>query len=106
MNTITGGYYKQAGALPDGRVELDWALTKRLVARVYTRFFRLNLSSFNGGLYENGVRLNYYFARHFGLGLSFDRTTLKVKELKVGEGNVLKAGYDVNGIGLFANMAW
>jgi hypothetical protein len=108
-NVITGGYYKQAtqGApVPMVGLNLDWALTKRLVLRSYNRFFRLNLSSFNGGLYENGIHLNYYIVRHFGLGLGLDRTELKVKELKVGEGNVVKAGYTVNGIGLYANLAW
>jgi hypothetical protein len=87
-------------------LNLDWALTRRLVLRTYTRFFKLNLDKFNGGLGEAGIRLNWYFVKNFGLGLSYDRTDLDVKELKIGEGNVLKAGYTVNGIGLFANLAF
>jgi hypothetical protein len=87
-------------------LNLDWALTKRLVFRLYNRFFRIDVSSFNGGLYETGVHLNYYIVRNFGLGLGLDRTDLKIKELKVGNDNVMKAGYIVSGIGLYANLAF
>jgi hypothetical protein len=87
-------------------LNLDWALTRRLVLRTYTRFFQFHVSSFNGGLAEAGIRLNWYFVRHFGLGLGYDRTNLNIKELKVGEGNVVKAGYSVTGIGLFATLAF
>jgi hypothetical protein len=87
-------------------LNLDWALTKRLVLRTYSRFFKLNLSKFNGGLNENGIRLNWYFVRHFGLGIGYDRSNLEIKELKVGNGNVVKANYTVNGVGIFANMAF
>jgi hypothetical protein len=87
-------------------LNLDWALTNRLVVRTYSRFFRLNLSSLNGGLTEMGLRLNWYFVRHFGLGIGYDRSYLNLKELKVGNGNVLKASYDVTGVGLYATLAF
>jgi hypothetical protein len=106
---VTGTFRREAsqGApVPMVGLNLDWALTKRLVVRMYSRFFRINVSSFNGGLYENGLRLNYYFAKHFGLGLGLDKTNLAIKELKVGEGNIMKAGYEVTGLGLYANLAW
>jgi hypothetical protein len=87
-------------------LNLDWALTRRLVLRTYTRFFRLNLDSFNGGLNESGIRLNWYFVRHFGLGLGYDRSDLNIKEIKVGNGNIVKADYVVTGVGLYANLAF
>ena len=105
----SGDFGKEGSAgapVPMVGLNLDWALTKRLVVRSYNRFFRLNLSSFNGGLYESGVRLNWYFVKNFGLGLGLDRTDLKIKELKVGDGNVLKADYSITGIGLYANLAF
>ena len=95
-----------AAPVPMIGLNLDWALTKRLVLRTYTRFFRLNLSTFNGGLNESGMRLNWYFAKHFGLGLGLDRSDLQVKELKVGNGKIMKAEYLVTGAGLYANMAF
>jgi len=106
---VTSGFERKGSVtapVPMVGLNLDWALTKRLVLRTYTRFFRLNLSSFNGGLNENGIRLNWYFVRHFGLGLGYDRSNLNVKELKVGNGNIVKASYDVTGIGLYANLAF
>jgi hypothetical protein len=107
---VTDEIFRKAAStgapVPMVGLNLDWALTRRLVLRTYSRFFKLNLDKFNGGLGEAGIRLNWYFVRNFGLGLSYDRTDLDVKELKVGEGNVVKAGYTVNGIGLFANLAF
>ena len=107
---ITDELFRREGSagapVPMIGLNLDWALTKRLVVRTYNRFFNINVSAFNGGLYESGVRLNWYFARHFGLGLGYDRTNLRLKELKVGNGNIVKAGYEVNGIGLYANLAF
>jgi hypothetical protein len=108
-NTITTDFEKEGSTgapVPMVGLNLDWALTRRLLVRTYNRFFKLNLDSFNGGLYENGIRLNWYFAKYFGLGLGFDRSNLKLKELKVGQGNVIKADYGVSGVGLYANMAF
>jgi hypothetical protein len=87
-------------------LNLDWALTHRLVVRSYTRFFRINMSSFNGSLNEAGMRLNWYFAKHFGLGLSYDRTDLDLKELKLDNENIVKANYYFNGASLFINLAF
>lgn len=87
-------------------LNLDWALARRLVLRTYTRFFRINVSEFDGGLFESGIRLNWYFAKHFGLGLGYDRTDLKIDELKVGDGNIVKANYGFSGASLFVNLAF
>lgn len=108
-NFYSDSYYKKASAgapVPMIGLSLDWALTRRLVVRTYTRFFRLNMSDFNGGLSEAGVRLNWYFAKHFGLGLGYDRTDLNLKELSVGNGNIVKANYYFSGASLFINLAF
>jgi hypothetical protein len=96
-----------AGApVPMVGLNLDWALARRLVLRGYSRVFRINISEFSGGLYESGIRLNWYFAKHFGLGIGYDRTDLNIKELKVGNGNIVKANYGFAGAGLFINLAF
>jgi hypothetical protein len=95
-----------AAPVPMVGLNLDWALTKRLVLRTYTRFFKINVDKFNGGLQESGLRLNWYFVKNFGLGLGYDRTDLDLKELKVGNGNIVKAGYLVVGVGVYANLAF
>jgi len=86
-------------------LNLDWALTRRLVLRTYTRFFRLNLDKFNGGLQESGIRLNWYFVKNFGMGIGYDRSDLNIKELKV-DTNIVKAQYLVTGIGIYFNLAF
>ena len=109
-NSIIGGTFDRkasAGApVPLVGLTLDWALARRLVLKTYTRFFRLNLDSFNGGLAESGVRLNWYFAKHFGLGLGYDRTDLRINELKVGDGAIVKANYSFTGAALYINLAF
>jgi hypothetical protein len=96
----------QGAPVPEIGLNLDWALTDRLVVRTYSRFFKISVSSFKGGLNENGIHLNWYIVKNFGLAVGYDRTDLDIKELKVGDGNIMKAGYVVNGIGLYANLAF
>lgn len=106
---ITGSFNKEGSVgapIPMVGLNLDWALARRLVVRGYGRFFRINISEFNGGLFESGIRLNWYFAKHFGLGLGYDRTDLRINELKVGDGNIVKANYGFSGFGLFINLAF
>lgn len=106
---VAGSFDKEnsVGApVPMIGLNLDWALTRRLVVRTYSRFFRLNVDSFEGGLNESGLRLNWYFAKHFGLGLGYDRTDLRLKELDMGNGETLKANYNFSGYGLYINLAF
>ena len=66
---ISGEFEKggsQGAPVPLVGLNLDRALTRRVVVRTYSRFFRLIVSSFNGELYEDGVRLNGYFVKNFG----------------------------------------
>ena len=61
-NQVVAGTFdrgESVGApVPMVGLNLDWALTRRLVVRMYSRFFRLNIDSFSGGLNESGMRLN------------------------------------------------
>lgn len=105
---VTNDFQRKVSAVapvPMVGLNLDWALTRRLVLRTYTRFFRLNLDKFNGGLHESGIRLNWYFVKNFGMGLGYDRTDLSIKELKV-DTKIVKAGYIVTGIGLYFDLAF
>ena len=59
--TVGGGVFNKNASVgapvPMVGLNLDWALTRRLVLRTYSRFFKLNLDKFNGGLGEAGFRL-------------------------------------------------
>jgi len=96
----------QGAPVPLIGLNVDWALTRRLVVRTYNRFFRINFAGVDGGLYESGVRLNWYFVKNFGMGLGFDRTSLKLKELELANGNKLRADYSISGVGLYFNLAF
>jgi hypothetical protein len=87
-------------------INLDWAITQRLFLRTYTRFFWLNVSSVDGSMKENGIHLNWLFTRHFGLGLGFDRNSIKIKEVTVHQDNKAKFDYDVSGFALYFNLAF
>lgn len=87
-------------------LSMDWALARRLVLRTYTRLFRINISSVDGGLFESGIRLNWYFARHFGLAIGYDRTDLKIDELSLNDGDTGQLDYTIAGAGLYINLAF
>lgn len=87
-------------------MNMDWALTRRLVLRTYSRFFRINVSSVNGSLFETGIRLNWYFAKHFGMGVGYDRTDLKIDDVSLGNGDKGKFDYAISGFGLYFNLAF
>ena len=50
---VVGSFEKESSVgapVPMIGINLDWALTRRLVLRTYSRLFRINLDSFSGGL--------------------------------------------------------
>jgi hypothetical protein len=85
---------------------IDWAVAKGLVVRSYNRFFRMNLKGINGGMYESGIHLNWYFIKNLGIGFGFDRTEIKLKEYELSNGNNIKFDYVVSGFGLYATLAF
>jgi hypothetical protein len=106
---VAGSYsVKESIAVPVPLVGLnfDWALAKGLVLRSYNRFFRLKLSNIDGGMWESGVHLNWYFIKNFGLGLGYDRYTIKLNEYTTSQGDKGKFNYSVSGLGLYATLAF
>ena len=95
-----------AAPVPLIGLNLDWALAKGLVLRSYNRFFRLNFDDIDGGMYENGLHLNWYFIKNFGLGLGYDRIEVKINEYTTDEGNVGKFDYSISSLGLYATLAF
>ncbi|HEX4823014.1 MAG TPA: hypothetical protein VFV19_01745 [Candidatus Polarisedimenticolaceae bacterium] len=87
-------------------LNLDWAIAKGLVIRSYNRFFRVKASNIDGGMYENGVHLNWYFIKNLGIGLGLDRYQVKINEYTTSEGNKAKFGYTITGLGLYATLAF
>jgi len=106
---IAGDYTADASIaapVPLVGLNFDWALARGLVLRSYNRFFRLKLDKIDGGMWENGVHLNWYFIKNFGLGLGYDRVQIKVNEYETKEGDTGKFNYSVSGLGLYATLAF
>jgi hypothetical protein len=87
-------------------LNLDWALAKGLVLRSYNRVFRINTGDIDGGMYQNGIHLNWYFIKNLGIGLGFDRTELKINQYTTSEGDVGQFDYVISGVGLYATLAF
>jgi len=107
-NETTGGFEKGSSvAIPVPLIGfgIDWAMTKGLVFRSYYRFFRLNAQGIDGGMYESGVHMNWYFIKNLGLGIGWDRTEIRLNSYNSGN-NTLKADYTVSGLGLYATLAF
>lgn len=106
---VTGSFDKsESVGLPVPLIgfNIDWAIAKGLVLRSYNRFFRLNVSGIDGGMYESGLHLNWYFIRNLGIGLGFDRTEVKLNEYTLSNNDTIKFDYVVSGVGLYATMAF
>lgn len=84
---------------------LDWAITKRLIFRSYTRFFVLNIDAVDGSMTETGVHLNWLFVRHFGLGLGWDRNHIKIDDVEI-DNDTARFNYQVAGFALYLNFAF
>jgi hypothetical protein len=106
---VTGDFDKSTSVglpVPLIGFNIDWAIAKGLVVRSYNRFFRLNASGIDGGMYESGLHLNWYFIKNLGIGAGFDRTEIKLKEYEFSNGDNLKFDYTVSGFGLYATLAF
>ena len=87
-------------------LNIDWAITDRLITRIYSRLFWLNISAIDGSMKENGIHLNWLFTKHFGVGLGFDRNSIKIKEVEINDDDKARFDYDVSGFGLYLNLAF
>jgi hypothetical protein len=85
---------------------VDWAITKRLIFRSYTRFFWIKIDPVNGFMNDSGVHLNWLFVRHFGVGLGYDKNEIRIKEVEVNGDDTGKFDYSVSGFGLYLNLAF
>jgi hypothetical protein len=107
--TVTPGTYEKSAsvAIPVPLIgfNLDWAIAKGLVFQSHYRFFALKVQGIDGGMYESGVHLNWYFIRNLGIGLGWDRTEIRLNEYEIGT-NTVRADYTVSGLGLYATLAF
>lgn len=106
---ISGTFTNEASItapVPMVGFNIDWAITKRLILRHYSRLFWINVSSVDGYMSESGVHLNWLFVRHFGLGIGYDKNEIKIKEVTINTDDTGKFDYRVSGLALYLNFAF
>jgi hypothetical protein len=47
--------------------------------QLYHRYFYLDRSDLSGDMIEGGARLDWFFSRHLGAGIGFERTTITIR---------------------------
>ena len=66
--------------IPSMMLFVDYALTQRLILRTHAGFFRLDLDDIEGRLIETRLTLDYFFAKHFGVGLGLEGSDISYRE--------------------------
>ena len=81
VNSSVGGRnadLKFTAPLPELGVRYDIAITPRWFLRTKIEFFFLEYENFRGGLVDTNIALDYNPWKHFGLGLGFENTRIKL----------------------------
>jgi hypothetical protein len=60
-------------------LRVDWAISRRFAMQLYHRYFYLDRSDFSGDMIEGGARIDWFFSRHLGAGVGFERTTVTIR---------------------------
>ena len=92
--------------MPQIGLQLDWALAKRLELLLYVRQIFVNdIAGIDGGIGETAVRLQWWYVRHAGLSVGFDREIIDLKSYESGDTRA-QFRYEVTGFALYFNFAF
>jgi hypothetical protein len=86
-------------------LQLDWALTRSLAIRMYSRFLYIDFADFRGGISERAVRLYWYMTRHFGISGGFEQESIDVKQYVNGDAK-MKLRYEITGLAGYLSFAF
>jgi hypothetical protein len=91
--------------VPQVGLQLDWALTKTLAVRMYTRFLYVDYSSFRGNISSRAVRLYWYFTKHFGLSGGLEQQSIDIKQYVSGDAK-MRMRYEISGLAAYLSFAF
>jgi hypothetical protein len=91
--------------VPQMGLQLDWALTKTLAIRMYTRFLYVDVSSFKGNISSRAVKLYWYFTKHFGLSGGLEQQSIDIKQYVSGDAK-MRLRYEVSGLAGYLSFAF
>jgi hypothetical protein len=81
-STVTGTFEEDEDLeypVPLVGLRVDWAISRRFAMQLYHRYFYLDRSDLSGDMIEGGARLDWFFSRHLGAGIGFERTTITIR---------------------------
>jgi hypothetical protein len=92
--------------VPQLGLQLDWALTKTLAVRMYTRFLYLDYGdTFRGNISSRAVRLYWYMTKHFGLSGGLEQQSIDIKKYVSGDAK-MKLRYEMSGFATYLSFAF
>jgi len=107
-NTHTGDIDREGSInfpVPLIGLQLDWALTRSLAIRMYSRFLYIDVADFRGGISERAVRLYWYMTKHFGISGGFEQESIDVKQYVNGDAK-MKLRYEITGLAGYLSFAF
>jgi hypothetical protein len=92
--------------VPQFGLQIDWMLTKRLAVLMYIRqIYISNIAGIDGGIGETALRLNWWYAKHFGISGGLDKESIDLKSYESGDTRA-RFRYEVRGFSLYLNFAF
>ncbi len=107
-NAISGEVSKEGSVrfpVPQFGLQVDWALTKRLMVKMYSRFMYVDFADARGSIRESAVRLYWYFSRHVGIAGGIEQERVDLKEYVSGDTKA-QFEYDVSGLTFYLTTAF
>lgn len=86
-------------------LQLDWALTRRLMLQLYARGIFVDGMGIRGSITDDALRLHWFFSKHVGMSGGIDRLKIDLKEYDSGETKA-KFRYEVTGLALYLDLAF
>ena len=91
--------------VPQVGLQIDWALTRSLALRMYTRFLYIDFADFRGGVSSRAVRLYWYMTKHFGISGGLDQQSIDIKQYVSGDAK-MKLRYEITGVAFYLSFAF
>lgn len=91
--------------VPQMGLQLDWAVSRSLALRMYTRTLYIDVSSFRGGVSSRVVRLYWYITKHFGLSGGLEQQSIDIKQYVSGDAK-MRLRYEITGLAGYLSFAF
>lgn len=91
--------------VPQIGLQLDWALSRSLALRMYTRLLYVDFSTFRGNISSRAIRLYWYMTKHFGLSAGLEQQSIDIKQYVSGDAK-MRLRYEISGLAGYLSFAF